>query len=200
MPAALTLHERREIVERGQTGESLAAIARELAVSYGAVYKIYRRYVETGQLVPNYERCRHTSVRKDGAIYEQAVALKQAHPTWGAGLIWVELADEFEEERLPSIRTLQRWFRRAGVQPVRRERVAREPIKRGQRPHEVWAVDAKEQVVLEDGTRASWLTITDEGSGAMLDVSLFPHQAVDGHRAAAGEAGSAGGDDGVGTS
>ncbi len=191
MPAALALHQRREIVERRQNGESLAAIARNLGVSYGAVCNIYRRFVETGQLVPNYDRCRHTSVRKDKAIYEQAVALKQAHPTWGAGLIWTELVDEFEEARLPSVRTLQRWFRRAGVQSVRRERVAQVPIQRGKHPHEVWAMDAKEQVVLADGTRASWLTIADEGSGAMLDASLFPLQTMDGHRSAAGEGGTA---------
>lgn len=191
MPAAKTLQQRREIVARRQRGESLAAIARALDVSYGAVRNIYRRFEETGQLGPNYERCRHTSVRKDSAIYERAVALKRAHPTWGAGLIWVELADEFAEAQLPSVRTLQRWFRRAGVQSVRREQVASVSVKRGKRPHEVWAVDAKEQVELADGTRASWLTITDEGSGAMLDASLFPHQALDNHRPVAGEGAAA---------
>jgi hypothetical protein len=42
--------------------------------------------------------------------------------------------------------------------------------------HQVWAVDAKEQMRLKDGSAASWLVVTDEGSGAILDAQAFPPQ------------------------
>lgn len=40
--------------------------------------------------------------------------------------------------------------------------------------HEVWAVDAKEQMKLHDATGACWLTLTDEASGAILSTRAFP--------------------------
>ena len=174
MPAATPIRIRRVIVERRASGESYAAIARDLAMPYVTVRGIDRHYQQTGQLEPSYEGCRQTGVRKPAAIYGQAVALKRAHPGWGAGLIWVELAEVFDEAALPSVRSLQRWFRRAGVAAARREPTQRETVRRGKAAHEVWALDAKEQIELQDGRAVSWLTISDEGSGAILSTTLFP--------------------------
>ena len=179
MPAATPIRIRRVIVERRMAGESFAAIGRALALPYVTVRKVYAHYQQTGQLEPNYERCRHCQVRKGIAIYEQAVALKGAHPGWGAGLIWVELAEAFDEATLPSLRTLQRWFRRAGVAAPRRDKTPQASVQRGKQPHEVWALDAKEQIELQDGSYVSWLTVSDEASGAVLSADLFPHQTLE---------------------
>lgn len=187
MPAALSIRERQRIVEMHEGGDSFRAIADELKRDYEAVRKLYHRYVQSGQLEPAYDKCRQSSIRKDEAIYDRAVELKQAHPTWGAGLIWVELAEDFAEEDLPSERTLQRWFRKAGVQAPPPERSPRPFANRGKVAHEVWAMDAKEQVKLADGSFVSWLTVTDEGSGAILGAFLFPHQTLDTSRSDAGE-------------
>lgn len=180
MPAAIALKIRKEIVQRRAAGASYAAISRELEVSYGAVRNIDRQYQQTGKLKPNYEACARVGIRKDEAIYERVIALKRAYPTWGAGLIWVELADEFGEEDLPCERTLQRWFHRADLV----ERKAGNPVSdvkvgRGTEVHEVWALDAKEQMRLADGGYASWVVMTDEGSGAMLEAHAFPPQEVE---------------------
>jgi hypothetical protein len=118
-------------------------------------------------------------VRKEEAIYHRAVEMKREHPSWGAGLIWVELAEEFDEEALPSQRTLQRWFKRSGVQQPPSERRPHPFAQRGKRVHEVWAMDAKERMELADGSPASWLTVTDEASGAVLGTVLFPHQTLE---------------------
>jgi len=179
MPSALSTAKRREIIDRREVGESFASIARSLNVSYGAVRNIYHRFVETGQLSPAYDRCAHTEVRSDKAIYHAAVEMKRAHPSWGAGLIRVELSDQFDEETLPSVRTLQRWFRRARVQTTKPEKSPQPTVTRGKTVHEVWALDAKEQIQLADGSYVSWLTITDEASGAILSATLFPHQTLD---------------------
>ena len=199
MPAALPIRQRQEIVERRQDGESFASIARTLAVSYDAVRHIYHRFVNTGRLTPNYENCRHTEVRHNPVIYAQAVALKQTHSGWGAGLIWTELAETFAETDLPSVRTLQRWFRRANLQRPPRDRAAQRRVQRGKEPHAVWALDAKEEIQLADGSFGSWLTITDEGSGAMLDAVFFPRAPMDEGRPVAGQGGDPGDDGRVGS-
>jgi hypothetical protein len=151
------------------------------------VRNIYHRYVETGRLMPAYDRCVHSEVRSDKAIYTAAVEMKRTHPSWGAGLIRVELSDSFTEAMLPSVRTLQRWFRRAQVQTPKREKTPKPKVKRGKTVHEVWALDAKEQIEIADGSHVSWLTITDEASGAILSATLFPYQTLDEYRSNPGE-------------
>lgn len=187
MPAALSIGERRQIVAMREAGRSFRVIAEELGRDYEAVRKIYHRYSQTGQLEANYDKCRHQGIRSEVVVYERAIQLKQVHPKWGAGLIWVELSEEFEEADLPSERTLQRWFKRGGVQNPVPERMPKPFAVRGKHAHEVWAMDAKEQVELADGCFVSWLTVTDEGSGAILGAFLFPHQTLGEDRPDAGE-------------
>lgn len=151
--------------------------------------KIYHRYQQHGHLEASYDKCRHQGIRHNPTVYERAIQLKQAHPKWGAGLIWVELAEEFDEVDLPSERTLQRWFKRGGVQNPAPERAPKPFAARGKQAHEVWAMDAKEQVELADGSFVSWLTVTDEGSGAILGAFLFPHQTLGADRPDVGENG-----------
>lgn len=170
-----------------EQGDSFQKIASELGRNYETVRRIYHRYVESGKLKPSYDKCSHGSLRKDRVIYETAIALKKAHPGWGAGLIRLELGEVFDEVNLPVERTLQRWFRRGGVQKPAPERRPSPFGGRGKRAHELWAVDAKEQIELADGSFASWLTVTDEGSGAILGAVLFPHQTLDNNRSNKGQ-------------
>lgn len=200
MPAALSIGERRQIVAMYEQGDSFSAIADELKRDYETVRKIYHRYQQSGQLEANYDKCGHQGIRSREAVYQRAIQLKQVHPKWGAGLIWVELAEEFDETDLPSERTLQRWFRGSGVQNPAPEHSPRPFSARGKRAHEVWAMDAKEQVKLADGSFVSWLTVTDEGSGAILGAFLFPHQTLGDNRPNASESGSATSNDLLGSS
>lgn len=179
MPAATPVRIRQIIVERRKAGESYASIGRELAMPYITVRKVYQHYQQTGRLEASYDQCRPKRGESAEAIYQTAIELKRRHSGWGAGLIWVELAELFEEERLPSVRTLQRWFHQAGiVAKAKPDTVQRMPVQRGTEAHEVWALDAKEQIQLGDGSYASWLMISDEGSGAILSVTLFPPQVL----------------------
>ena len=180
MPAATPINKREEIIRRYEEGDTFAQIARELKLPYMTVHSVWRHYDKTGQIKPNYQACAKGKVRKDPAIYEQAVKLKGLHPRWGAGLIWVELADTFGEANLPSERTLQRWFHRGGVAPSRPQDEDKGPgVRRGRQTHEVWAMDAKEDMTLADGSKASWLLVSDEGSGAVLQTALFPCETVE---------------------
>lgn len=180
MPAATKLKLRKEIIARRESGEQFSRIAGELEMSYATVRNVWHHYRKTGLLSPNYGACAHREIRKDKRIYERAIAYKQEYPSWGAGLIWVELVEEFAEADLPSERTLQRWFHRAGwVSKKPKDKLRDAKVQRGLQAHEVWAMDAKEQMHLLDARDASWLTIADEGSGAILEGIVFPPQTLD---------------------
>jgi hypothetical protein len=100
--------------------------------------------------------------------------LRQEHPSWGAGFIRVRLQQRHPGDSLPGERTLQRWFRRArqpAAPPGRKPPAARAAAAG---PHDVWQMDAAEQVPLADGRQISWLRWVDEFSGAVLDAVVFP--------------------------
>lgn len=115
MPAALSIEIRREIVERRQKGETFRAISKELQVSYEGVRGIWRHWNKYGRLDPNYEACAQRGIRYSERVYEHAIEMKKAHQRWGAMVIRIQLCDEFSEAEVPQIRTLQTWFRQAGV-------------------------------------------------------------------------------------
>ena len=175
MPAAKPLSIRAEIVRRRERGERFVTIARTMGLSYDTVRNIWRHWQEHGQLAPNYRACSKPGPRKAVAVWETALQLKRAHPRWGAVMIRAQLQGQFSDVALPSERTLQVWFRQAGLNRTSHvQQKQRSVVKRGQAVHEVWAVDAKELILLANGERVSWLTVTDEASGAILSAQVFP--------------------------
>jgi len=179
MPSPIANPIREAIVQRHQKGESLRSISDELNLSYETVKNVWQHWSKTGRIEPNYQQAKRRGTRQFQTLYEQAIQLKRDHPRWGAQLIQLEL-DSLSEARLPSIRTLQRWFREAGVSrsaAIQQQRV--KTVQRGQMVHQVWAVDAKEAIRLQDGSWASWLVITEEASGAILTTSVFPPAELD---------------------
>lgn len=186
MPAAKPLHIRQEIVTRRERGETFVAIAATMQLSYDTVRNIWRHWQAHGRLQPNYEACSQPGPRKAREMWETALTLKREHPRWGAVVIREHLKAQFTDN-LPSERTLQVWFRQAGLNRTSRvQRRKSVPVKRGQVAHEVWAVDAKELIALAKGQRVSWLTVTDEASGAILNGQVFPPGEMDQARSAPG--------------
>jgi hypothetical protein len=179
MPAALGIEIRQEIIERRQQGQSFRRIAAEMKQSYDTVRGIWQHWQAQRTLKPNYAACRHPGPRYDEAMYAEAVEMKRPHPRWGAMVIRLKLAEQYPGAALPSVRTLQSWFRKAGVNRTPATQHKSQKVKRGQEVHEVWAVDAKERMKLADGSGASWLTITDEASGAIVDAEAFPPQVLE---------------------
>jgi hypothetical protein len=173
MPRAVSVPLRQEIVERHQRGEPLPAIAQALSLPYYTVRKIWRYQAHRGDLKPRYDRCGHPGVRCSRWSYRCALWLKRRHPRWGAGLILALLRERRPLEKLPHERTLQSWFRQAGLNRRRSSSSPPSPP-RATLPHECWQMDAKEQVPLADGSRVCWLTLTDEASGALVSAEVFP--------------------------
>ena len=180
MPQALPVALRQTIVERHLDGASLPAIARDLDLSPWTVRTLWRRYRDRGDagLGPAYAACGRPGPRHPDAVYQTALALRQAHPGWGAGLIRTELAACFPGQRLPHEATIRRWLRDAGLSRPPRAPRPPDPPRAGV-PHARWQLDATEQIALADGSKVSWLAASDEASGAMLGAVVFPLCALD---------------------
>lgn len=175
MPQPLPFPLRQELVRRHQQGETLLAIAQSMNAPYPTVRNWWRRYRHAGDagLQTHYDRCGPQAPKAGRPLQQAALALKREHPTWGAGLIRLELGKRFPDQYLPQERAIQRWFQAAGLQPPRARRPPMER-ERGKVPHEVWEIDAKERFRLGDGSGTSVLCLTDEASGALLGATPFP--------------------------
>ena len=174
MPAALPLATRRKIVQGHQAGKSYAELARDFDLAYGTVRTLCRRVAAEGDdgLRPRYDRCGAKRPQADPLIYRAACWLKRTHPRWGAALIRLNLEARYPERAIPAVRTLQRWFKKAGLQPPR----SKPPPKQkrwARRAHEVWQIDAKEQQAIASGQPCCWLTVTDEHTTALLAAPVF---------------------------
>ena len=188
MPSALPMTIRQEIVRRRLDGQELTQVA-----------------LRAGPLVPlrpadlaKFRAAR--SRRPEPALLELWPADRQRRRSWpgpvplkrdtpvgaprSSGSNW-HASWAWTWSALPAARTLQDAFRAAQVSTRRsgpRNR-GREPAPHATRLHEVWQVDAVEKTRLANGRLASWLTVVDEATGAMLDAELSPPGAVAGdHR------------------
>ena len=91
-------------------------------------------------------------------------------------MIRLQLRKHVHEGGLPSIRSFQLAFVRAGVNRPQHRRRAAVVVPQAVQPHEIWQVDAVENVPLATGQRSCWLTVTDEASGAILATEVPPHR------------------------
>lgn len=174
MSSAIPVPIRHEIIERHQGGETLAAIAEGLSLSFWGVRQIWRQYRKLGEagLALHRERSVRCGPRCAQVIYRSALWLKRHHRSWGAGLIRVILQQRYPDVPLPHARTFQRWFRAHQLNPTRVQRpsVVRE---RATQVHQVWQLDATSHMHLADGSPASWISLIDEYSGALLQSEAF---------------------------
>lgn len=177
MAAALSLATRRGILAGYQAGQSRKALATTFGVNYRSVQTLIQRFEAEGEagLLPRYARCGRRRLRSDRLFYRAALTLKRRHRRWGAPFILLQLEARYPERvaELPSVRTLQAWFKAAGLNAKRSQPPAPE-ARWAHEVHQVWQVDAKEHQRTADGQSACWLTVTDEKSTAVLAAPVFP--------------------------
>ena len=174
MPRATPLPIRRAIWEAAQRGDDAASLAARFQLSARTVRHLLLSFHQAGDLVvaPAY-CCGPRPPCSAPELVAFALSMRQLHASWGAGMLRVQLARRFPAAALPHPRTIQRWLRQAGLAnaPAGRKR---EPRQRAGSPHEVWEVDAADQLRLGNGQLVSWLRLTDEHSGAVLQTVVFP--------------------------
>jgi hypothetical protein len=177
MPRATPVPVWQAILQRRQQGHSLNSIVQKFDISIMTVRSPSRRLRDCRPeaITPDSAGCAHPGPKAHPELVQAACQLKRDHPTWGAVLIRIPLQPRWPDRSLPHPRTLQRWFRDAGLSrpPRRRPPQDRRP---GPQPPELWQVDAVEKQRLADGHLASWLTVTNELSGAILTAELSPRE------------------------
>jgi len=175
MPKPIPAAVRQQVVERYEAGETLRQITTELGLPYESGRNIWRVYRQEGRTQSNYAASGRWGIRTSQRVYRGALFLKFLHPTWGAGLIRQVMADKWTDERLPSERTLQRWYHQAGLQPSKVPLQGEKRLGRGRSPHNVWEMDSREGIRLATGQQVTWLLVSDEASGAIVGGDVFPH-------------------------
>ncbi len=191
MPAPLPLPLRRRILEQQQRGLPPAAIARQLQLPARTVRALCARFRAggTGAVEPvSYDR----AAAAPSPAVQQALLLHAQHPSWGAPYLLVQLRQHHPDRHdLPSARTLQRWFARQQLPPAPAGRKPAQARATARQPHEVWQMDAVEQLALQTGQQVSWLRWVDELTGAVLGTDVFPLRQLRPSAAAGRAAGAA---------
>lgn len=120
MGQAIPLFVRERIVKLRQSGKKFTQISQEEQIPYSSVRKIWKRFEEKGLvgLGADYTNCglKGCQTKK---IKRIALWLRYLHPNWGAPFIHMILEDRYGSDRLPTIRSIQLWFRAAGKNKVR---------------------------------------------------------------------------------
>jgi transposase len=179
MPTPIPQPVRRAIFARSKKGASVGALVAEFGISERTVRHLVQRFDERGEsgLVPDYANCATKTMTDNDAVRKKALQIREQHPGWGGGLIRVVLQKDLDA--CPSERTLQRWFRQAGLTPAPAGRRPASDDMRACRPHEVVQMDAAEHIRLRTGEQVSWLRWADECSGAVLKTVVFPPGALE---------------------
>lgn len=167
---------RRKVIVLYEGGKNKLKISEELGLNYKTVSQWLSRYKASSNdgLTPRYANC-GSSQRVKAPIKKELIELKREHEEWGAAYIRMKLLLKYPKSYIPSIRQIQRYFHSAGIV----EKKSKLPKADSQRHwskkvfHRV-QVDAKEQIQTKDGQWSSYLTFTDEYTGAVLEAIVFP--------------------------
>jgi Homeodomain-like domain len=184
MPKSVPVPVRQKLWERASRGESVNALADAFGLSPRTIRHLLKRCRDRGEigLIPADRAPKSPDHAHPEAIRQAVLALRRDHPTWGAQLIRVMLADEKPQLAWPSPSTIRRWVRAAELARAPAGRPARASSKRAEQPHQTWQIDASEHIPLADKTEACWLRILDEATGAVLRTDVFPPRLLDSGR------------------
>ena len=173
MPSPIPLPIREAIIARVQQNQDVMTIARALDLCPRTVRHLIRRFRQQADAVPPSYRPGPGRPKDSQSLHDRAVALREQHPTWGAGYIRVRMG-AVDMQSVPSERTLQRWFRQERQPPSLPGRRPAAETDRAIHPHQSWQMDAVEQLRLGSKQGVCWLRLVDEYSGAFLSTKVFP--------------------------
>lgn len=170
---------RLQAIELYKKGEKKVKISQKLEVSYYTILKWIKSYEQEGErgLKLKYSNC-GASDKISQRLKREAIELKKEHPGWGSDYIRMKLQNKYPDAWLPSARQFRRYFEAAGVNQVQTSKLPKARGENSWSKEEFYRVqvDAKEQIQTKDGNWSSYLTFTDEKSGAVLDAFVFPPQ------------------------
>lgn len=174
------------VLRAREPGANKSALCREFGISRKTGHKWIARYEELGLVgLEDMARRPHQSPLKvDGDLVAEVIAIRRAHPRWGAKKIAVILRAHRPRKKLPTQRTIARILVRTGfIQPlVRRQRSRNGPMAAPKvivkAPNDVWTVDFKGWWLAINHARCEPLTIRDAFSRFVLRIAVLPSTGV----------------------
>lgn len=178
MPRPTPIPVREAIYRQWQQGRKAGDISNSLSVPERTVRNLIERFSEQGEagIAPSYSTEGQPASPQREELRQAAADLRRAHPEWGRTVIQIKLKQNVSEELkklVPGPREVGRWLAKAGLAPAPRGRRPQGDSRRADAPHERWQMDAAEEITLADGSKASWLRIADEHTGAVLFTRVF---------------------------
>jgi len=167
------MDERLKFVARLLDGEKMAVVCREFGISRKTRYKIFNRYKETGLtgLADQSRRPIRLANQLPFQIERKILALKRAHPSWGAPKIREKLIREHPDIKAPAKSTVHAVLDRHGLvkrRKRRRYRAKGTPLSDAHSPNGLWCADYKGEFMLGNHKYCYPLTITDYSSRYLL--------------------------------
>jgi transposase InsO family protein len=157
------MDQRREFVELAmQEGANRRELCRRFGISPAVGYKWLGRWAANEEFVERSRRPHASPERTEGAIEAHVLAVRDAHPAWGARKIARRLVEE--GTRAPATSTVHAILRRHGriVPPLGGARA----VERFEQPapNLLWQMDFKGWVRLRNGAQCHPLTVVDDHS------------------------------------
>jgi len=155
--------QRREFVRLAmQEGANRRELCRRFGIHPDTGYKWLGRWESDGELADRSRRPHSNPTRTDGAVEALVLAVRDAHPAWGARKIARCLEREGVES--PAFSTVHKILHRNGriVAPVGGAAAQQRFEKPA--PNLLWQMDFKGWVQLSDGSRCHPLTVLDDHS------------------------------------
>jgi transposase InsO family protein len=157
------MDQRREFVELAmQEGANRRELCRRFHIHASTGYKWLGRWLSDGELADRSRRPQSSPCQVERAIEQCVLAVRDAHPAWGARKI--ERCLDREGVHPPAVSTIHEILRRNGriVTPIGGP-VAHQRFEKPA-PNLLWQMDFKGWVRLADGSRCHPLTIVDDHS------------------------------------
>jgi putative transposase len=159
--------------------ESFAAICRRFDVSRKTGYKWLERYEEEGiEGLSDRSRAPHHHPHAiDEDVFEQCLAVRRAHPSWGPLKVRAYLERRHPSKDWPVASTIGTLFDREGL-TVKRKLRRRSPPSSAPFAHcgsanDVWCIDFKGWFLTGDGSRCEPLTLSDAYSRYLLRCQVL---------------------------
>jgi transposase InsO family protein len=171
-----TMGQRREFVQLAmQVGANRRELCRMFGISPTVGYKWISRWAADGELADRSRRPHHSPLRSEATIEERILAIRDAHPAWGARKVWRYLHDR-EGVNPPAISTVHEILRRHGrvLPPPGGPRAFQRFEK--PTPNLLWQMDFKGWVRLANGTQCHPLTAVDDHSRYAVCLSACADQ------------------------
>ena len=153
---------------------SHSELCRRYGISRKTGHKWLARYSAEGPdgLQDRSHRPRTSPLTTEPHIIEEALALRQRRPRWGAGKIRARILDLHPEWRVPSEQVLHKYLQSAGLVKKRRRSLKRphpgRPTAPFDAPNSIWSADFKGQFKTRDGIYCYPLTVQDGFSRYLL--------------------------------